>query len=255
MHFGVCANPADSSWIKEAGADFIEALVQPFLRPADAHWQPPVPRDQLAVPLVAYNTLFPADLRITGPGVDPMRIKGYVARACRRAHEMHSSIIVFGSGPARKYPDDWPRAKAEEQLIDAMRIIGPLAKSFGIVVVMEPLNRGESNILNSVAEGLSLLRRAKAPGLKVLCDYYHLALEHEPLENLDDTRGLLAHVHIAEPEGRTPPRPGLTDFRPFFAKLKQIGYDARIAVECNWQDMKTQLAPTLEYLRQEWAAA
>jgi sugar phosphate isomerase/epimerase len=184
-----------------------------------------------------------------------LKIKAYAARAFKRARELGSLIIVFGSGAARMVPDGWPREKAEEQLVEVIRLIGPLARAQAMTLALEPLNRGESNILNSVAEGLEFMRRAKAAGVTILCDYYHLALEKEPLENLDAAKGLLSHVHIAEPEGRTPPRPGMTDFRPFFRKLKDIGYNARIAIECNWQSIQKELAPSLAFLRRQWAEA
>ena len=255
MQFGVCANPEDSAWIRQAGADFIEGHVQNFLKPMDEAWQPSVPRAALALPLAAYNCLFPADLRITGPGVDLACVKAYAERACNRARDMGSSIIVFGSGGARKVPDGWPRDLAEHQLVDAMQVVGPVAQAAGITIAMEHLNRGESNILNSLDEGLEYIRQASAPGISILCDLYHFAVEKEPMEGLVRTRGLLTHVHIAEPNGRVAPAPGMTDYRPFFRTLQSIGYQARISIECGWKDIKAQLAPTLEFLRKEWKAA
>lgn len=255
MQFGVCADPADSAWIPSAGADFIEGHVQAFLKPADEAWTPPVAPEALPLPLAAYNCFLPGDLKVTGPDADTKRLAAYAKRAFARARQMGSSVIVFGSGAARMIPAKWPREKAEDQLVEAMRVVGPLAKTEGITVTMEPLNRGETNILNSVADGLYFIRRAEAEGITVLCDFYHLALEEEPLENLDAAKGILSHVHIAEPVGRAAPGPNMTDYKPFFAKLKGIGYDARISIECTWDDMKSQLAPSLAFLRQEWEAA
>jgi len=60
---------------------------------------------------------------------------------------------------------------------------------------------------------------------------------------------------VADPLGRIAPHPGGTNLRPFFAKLKAIGYDKRISLECSWEDLKKQLRPTLEFLRSEWEAA
>ncbi|MCX5682889.1 MAG: TIM barrel protein, partial [Planctomycetota bacterium] len=155
----------------------------------------------------------------------------------------------------RNIPDGWPREKAEEQLVEAMRIIGPLARMAALTIAMEPLHKGESNLLNSVTEGMDYLRRARAAGVSILADFYHMALENEPMEALDGTARLLSHVHIAEPQGRIAPRPGGTSLRPFFAKLKAVGYDKRISLECSWEDLKKQLAPTLKYVRAEWEAA
>ena len=255
MQFGVCAGPEDAAWVKEAGAEFLEAHVQNFLRPMVETWQPSVARADLPLPIAGYNCFFPNDVRVTGPGADLSAAEAYARRACERAAGMGSDFIVFGSGGARKAPDGWPREKAHEQIVACLRAIGPIAAEAGVTIAMEPLNRGETNVLNEVPETLRAVRRADAPGVAVLCDLFHFSLENEPLEHLDACRGLLAHVHIAEPQRRVPPGPGMSDYRPFFAKLKAIGYDRRISIECLWDDMKAELAPSLAFLRAEWAAA
>jgi len=255
MQFGVCTPAANSAIVQAAGADFTEGHVQQFLRPADALWQKPLDPKTLPVPIAAYNCLLPGDLKVTGPAVDLLKIKAYMARACKRCRETASSVLVFGSGAARSIPDGWPRDKAEEQFVEVMRLMAPLAREAGITISLEPLNRRESNILNSVAEGLDYLRRARVAGITILCDFYHMAVENEPLDAIGQTGRLLSHVHMAEPKGRVAPRPGGADLRPFFAALKSIGYGRRISLECSWEDLATQLGPTLEYLRAEWAAA
>jgi len=255
MESGVCTGPENADICYAAGADFIECHAQNFLRPADPLWQKPFEPRALPLPIAAYNCFLPADLKITGPSVDANRIKAYAAQACKRAKEMNSSVIVLGSGGARNVPDGWPRDKAEEQLIEVIRMLGPLARMSSLTIALEPLNTGESNILNCITVGMNYLRRARTAGVSILADFYHMALEEEPLDALDEAGRLLSHVHIAEPKGRIAPRPGGTNLRPFFAKLKAIGYDKRISLECSWEDLKKQLRPTLDFLRSEWEAA
>jgi sugar phosphate isomerase/epimerase len=255
MQFGVCTGPENAGLAKAAGADFLEGHLQNVLRPMDDSWAPPVAPKALPLPLAAYNCFLPGDIKVTGPSADLARLRAYTERACNRARELGSAVIVFGSGGARNFPAGWLREKAEEQLVEAMRVVGPVAHAAGVTIVMEPLNKAESNILNTVPEGVALLGRAKVPGLAMLCDFFHMAVDKEPLEDLDAAKGLLAHVHIAEPAGRIAPAPGMTDYRPFLRKLKELGYDGRISLECGWKDLKTQLAPSLEFLRREWQAA
>ena len=254
MQLGVCASPENVPWIKDAGADYLEANVQTVLAPMDKARRPPDPA-ALALPIAAYNCFLPGDLRVTGPDVDLGRLLAYGRRAFERAGRMGSTIIVFGSGDARRIPDGWPRARAEEQFIEALRLLGPLAHSSGIVLALEPLRQAETNFINTFAEGLGILRRAAAPGVAMLVDLYHLAAENEPLAHLDEARGLLVHVHLAEPDGRGPPGPGKSDFRPFLAELKSLGYDARLSLECGWKDVRTELGPALDFLRDQWSRA
>jgi len=255
MQFGVCAAPEDAGWMKAAGADYVEGHVQNFLRPMDSEWQPPIARSALALPMPAYNCFLPGDLKVTGPDVDLGRLAAYAARACRRAAAMGSTIIVFGSAGARNVPDGWPRDRAEEQIVAAMRVVGPVAHAAGITIAIEPLNRGESNIMNSTAEGLEYLRRAGASGLAILFDLYHFLVEKESPEAIALLKGMLVHTHVAEPAGRAPPQPGMTDLVPYFAALKAIGFDGRMSIECNWKDSRSELGPALAFLRKEWAAA
>ena len=254
MQFGACASLDDAPWIKDAGADFLEANVQTVLAPMDKARRPPDPA-ALTLPIAAYNCFLPGDLRVTGPDADRAHLATYAERACRRARSSGASVIVFGSGAARKVPDGWPRERAEEQFVEAMRLTGRAAAAAGITIAMEPLCRAETNILNSLSEGLALLDRARAPGLAILCDLYHLAAEQEPLADLDAAAGRIAHIHVGDPVDHGPPRPGGTACREFFAKLKAIGYDGRVSLECGWSDMRKELAPTLEFLRREWRAA
>ncbi|HUS46370.1 MAG TPA: sugar phosphate isomerase/epimerase family protein [Phycisphaerae bacterium] len=255
VRFGVCIGIEQVNLAEQAGADYIEAGVQSLLRPLDESWNPPVDPAALPLPVCALNVFLPSDLKVTGPEADLERLETYAGRAFRRARCMGASVIAFGAGGARNVPPGWPRESGEEQLVEAMRLIGPLAQAEGITVAMEPLRRAETNILNSVAEGLELIARAGTPGIAILCDFYHMAQENEPLEHLNEAADLLVHGHMADPETRGPPGPGEVNYRPFFAKLKEIGYGGRISLECQWNEVKSQLGPTLKFLRREWEAA
>jgi sugar phosphate isomerase/epimerase len=255
MQFGMCGAPEEAAWMKAAGADYVEGNVQNFLKPATAQWQPPIARAALALPMPSYNYFLPADLKVTGPNVDLARLAAYATRACSRAREMGSSIIVFGSAGARNAPAGWSREKADEQLVEAMRVVGPIAREAGITIAMEPTNRGESNMLNTTEEALKFLGWADAPGLAMVLDIYHFLIEKEPLDAIDRLKGAVVHAHVADPARRAPPGPTFTALRPCLARLKAIGYDGRMSIECTWKDAKTELAPALDFLRKEWAAA
>ncbi len=255
MQFGVCAQPEDADRVKTAGADFIETWVQPVLKPQEATWTPPVDPQALPLPIPGYNSFFPGELKITGPEADLERITAHARRAFERARALGSEFIVFGSGKARMIPEGFPRQEAEAQFVACLEAIAPLGAAQGVRVILEPLNRGESNILNTVTEGLGYIERANAANLAVLVDWFHMARDNVPMADLDGCAAHLKHVHVAEPEGRISPRPGMTNVRSFLAKLKALGYDRRISIECQWEDLDAELGPSLAYLRQEWAAA
>ncbi len=253
MRFGVCAAPQEADWIAETGADFIEGGVQPVLAPRQADWAPPVAPARLPLPVAAFNGFFPRELKLTGPKADLEAVTTYAGRAFERAARMGAKVVALGSGGARQVADGWPRDRAEEQLVEVLQATGPLAREAGVTIALEPLRKAESNVLNTVEEALELVEAADAPGVAVLADFFHLSVEGEPLEHLAAAGERLVHVHVSDPEDRGPPGPGGADYGPLMATLKAIGYAGRISLECRWEDMRRELGPALEFLRDQWS--
>jgi sugar phosphate isomerase/epimerase len=232
--FGIVTSIDHSAAVKAAGWDFVEELVQQYLQAAesDADWPGPrrLARAVLAVP--ASNALLPPELKVCGPGADPGRLRDYVATILRRAEQVGMKTIVFGSGAARTVPDGFDREKARWQIVGFVSVAADLAARHGVTIVAEPLNRGECNIINSVAEALGYVKELNHPSFQCLVDSYHMWLEDEPLENLRKAMPWIRHVHLADTEGRAPSgESGKHDYVSFFRVLKQAGYDRMIAVE------------------------
>jgi sugar phosphate isomerase/epimerase len=70
--------------------------------------------------------------------VDAARIARYAETAFRRASEAGVEIVVFGSGGARTAPEGYPKKKAIEDFVIALRKVGALAEGHGVSVVVEP---------------------------------------------------------------------------------------------------------------------
>src|SRR5207237_9062708 len=140
--------------------------------------------------------------KITGPEANMERLRDYMTRVTRRASKVGTKILVFGSAGARQIPDGFDRGKAKEQIIAFAKMSAELAGKHGVTIVAEPLNRKESNVINSVAEGMEHVSAVNHPNFKCLVDSYHFWLEQEPLENLRNAMPHIAHVHLADTEGR-----------------------------------------------------
>lgn len=180
----------------------------------------------------ACNNFFPGTLRLTGFDVDRAKIEKYLVDVIDRAEQLGAKTIVFGSGKAKNVPEGFSRDKAWKQLVDLLRDIDEAVKMKGITIAIEPLNRHECNIINTVAEGLELVGDVGRKNVKVLVDYYHLAVEKENPDILLRTAGHLQHVHFARPEGRVfPHSQDDEDYTLFFRLLRQTGYNGRISIE------------------------
>ena len=259
MQIGFCTDPATLASLPfRPDCEFIEGHVVNFLVPEspDAEFAPRVEAVKTsALPMPAANVLLPASLKCVGPDVDEARLERYAQTVFRRARQLNLSRIVFGSAGARMIPQGFPATKAFEQYVNLLRRFGPLAEANGVMLVVEPLNRGECNLVNTVLEGAEAVRRANHPAVKLLVDIFHMLRNGESPEDIVKVGPLVRHAHVAENKDRAAPGTHGDDFRPFFRALHQTGYNDRLALEPTWTDLPRQLAPALAALRTQLADA
>ena len=95
-----------------------------------------------------------------------------------------AKIMVFGSGAARKVPEGFQYQKARRQIKDFLAVCNSYCETYDLYIAIEPLNKSESNILNTFKEAAELQKEVNLPRIKLLVDAYHFAAESEPVENL-----------------------------------------------------------------------
>lgn len=257
MEIGICAHPKDTAGLSLEAFDFIEVNVQSFLAPEkkDSDFQPHLDAAGRAIkPVKTANCFLPGDLKCVGPGIDHGRLRRHAERAFSRAKRTGIEIIVFGSGAARSVPGGYSQEHALEDFAGVLREIGPIARRCGVTLVIEPLNKLECNFINLLAEGAEAVERCDHPNVRLLADAYHMMKEGESASEIMRFGHLLRHVHLAELAGRCFPGKSREDFRPFFQMLRQAGYTGRVALECGWDDIRTDLAVSTRYLREQMAA-
>lgn len=255
MRLGWCAPLRDAPLLERLGYAFIKAPLAPLgLEDAGTFAATRKAVAASLLPASAFNTLFPKDIRVVGPDVDARRVRGYLARAAELTGEAGAEVVVFGSGWARNAPDGWERARAEGQLTEALSWCADALEGTGCTLAIEPLNRKESNIINSVAEGVDFAERVNRPEIRVLADFYHMDEEQEPLEALKAHRDWLAHIHVAD-AGRRNPGTGSYDYDRFFGHLRAIGYAGMISAECTVEDPEADMRHSLAFMRRRWADA
>lgn len=251
MRFGVCAGRDKAALLAAAGYDYIELGAAAELVPGENEETWSAKRsllDQMPLRPEAFNLFVPGSLRIVGPDVDSARLERYVQTTLSRAAQVGGKVIVFGSGGARRIPDGFAREPAERQIVAFLGYCAEASDRTGVTVVVEPLNKGESNIINSVAEGADFVRRVGRGGVRNLADTYHMEKDDELLSAITENADVLAHVHTAD-TGRFAPATGAYDHVAFFAALQAAGYDSRVSIECTWRDFDAEIGPALAHLR------
>ncbi len=265
MRFGCCGNPLEAQAIKQAGFDFVEANIQSLLQGNvdDAAWDAQAPDpDALPLPIEAANCLVPGNMPIIGAQRDFAALTTYMQRVAKRAKRMGMRRLVFGSGGARKRPDGVDDLTARQHIEEFARMAGDACAEHDVMIVIEHLNKGETNTLNSLVDALDLCDRLNHPAVQMLVDSYHYGLEEETDNDLLALDSSLMHVHVAEPADRL--QPGghgddankAFDFVHFFHLLRKLGYDDRISIEAKWTRPVSEIgAETLGFLREAWAAS
>jgi sugar phosphate isomerase/epimerase len=201
-----------------------------------------------AIPAETFAFLLPRDMKVVGPSVDLSAVRRWVSTAFERANSLGGRIIVVGSGDARRIPAGFSKERARSQFISFLVEAVELASKAGLTLALEPLNRTESNMINSLDDALALVRSLSLPNLGVVGDVYHMHLEDEPVWHLAEARADLRHVQLAD-VGRVPPGEGNLDFPTIFTYLSAIPYTGGLALECSFTRFRDQAPLSLDYVR------
>ena len=251
VQVGYCSTLKSIDAARAAGFDYLELGTSEIAALTDDEFEKAVAHiKELGLPVPVTNLFLPAALKVTGPQTNRDEQMAYVKKAFARLSRLGTGIVVFGSGGARRVPDGFPKEDAFKQLVEFGKRIAPEARAQGLTIAIEPLRREETNIINSAAEGLELVQAVADPNFQLMVDFYHLASEKEDPEIVVRAREHIRHLHMANPQGRVFPLAwDEYDYAPFFAKLREIGYDKRISVEASARDFASEAPQAIALLR------
>lgn len=251
--FGWCLPIEHAGELKEHGFDYIECTLAPLLTKDEESFKKALPLYiNSPLPVKAWNVLFPREIKVVGPEFNEEVIKKYIHRAVDTMQQVGSSVFVFGSGGSRNVPDGWDRGRAEEQLLTVLDWFADELDGTKLTLVIEPLNTKETNIVNSVNEGVHLAKQINRTPIRVLADFYHMDEEQEPLETIVANKDWLSHIHVAD-TGRLAPATGHYPYEKFVAQLKAANYTGLVSAECTLKDRDKELPQALEFLKRHWA--
>ena len=253
MRFGICCGTDKIGMVGDAGYDYVELALN---RLDSSKEGVRAVRDSLAnagIGADVCNCFFPSDIPLYG---DEKRIREYAKERLAAAGEIGVGLAVFGCGRLRATPSGMTKAEAEDRLLHLLGILGDIGRDSGVRIVIEPLCRIETDLINTVPEGLAFCRRLGHPNVGCLLDFFHFWKEGETLEELDGfAPEKPAHVHLARanPDRMYPTDDDLDTLKIWFRKLKELGYDDRISLECIWYDQFDEvIRDTARIVRSAW---
>jgi sugar phosphate isomerase/epimerase len=254
VKIGYCAPIEKAETIREIGYDFIEAklLSYPLLdRATLAAAKVAVSRSSL--PILAFGSFFPYDMRLVGPTVDERSVKDYLARAADLTSAAGASVAALGSAWSRNVPPGWDRSRAQAQLLEAYSWAADAFAGSGVTLAIEPQNRKETNIILGIEEAVGYAAQVDSPVLKVMADFYHMDEEGESLQHLRMYADWIVHIQLAD-TGRKHPGTGSYDYDTFFGHLKEGGYTGAISIEIADEISPPEMRHSYEFLRRYWPA-
>lgn len=259
MRFGVCCGIDNEEKVKiavESGFDYIECGFQMFANATEEQLAEWIEREKkYGILCEATNCFLPNSLPVTGEKVDYDALREFVARGMKNAARMGVKAVVFGSSGARSIPEGYSYAKAVAQMGYFLReIASPEAEKYGITVVTEPLQKAETNMINTVKEGVMLAVLAGKDNIKGLADLFHMEQCGDTAEDLRLLAGSIFHAHISNPVGREgkkriyPASLDEFDYKTFVDVLEEGGCE-RCSVEADCFDFATDAPIAINVLK------
>ena len=136
--------------------------------------------------------------------------------------------VIFSALGKYKFP---PTKKARDNAVAALKRLAIAAQAKGITLGLEPVNRYESNLLNTGSQALEMIKDIGEPNVVVHLDIYHMNIEEQDLVSpVLEAGNKLGYVHIGASH-RGPLGTGNIDFDSFFGALAKIGYKGTITFE------------------------
>lgn len=146
--------------------------------------------------------------------------------------------------------DGVSESQALEWMFDSFKTCVEIAGEEGVRIAFEPLNRYETQLLNTAKEGLELIDRVGADNLGLLLDTFHMNIEESSIEESIKTCGdRIFHFHVAD-SNRWYPGAGHLDFRGILEALYSTGYSGFVSGEfLAVPDADVAAQKALHYLR------
>ena len=255
MKFGACCDIDKLPLLQKYGYHYIEMNFSNIALAEEEEFERIYEQiGQYEIFAESYNGFFRPDVNLN-TNIDYDAIKKYAEKGFARAYKLGGKVAVLGSGTARRIPDGYDRNTATEQFTKVLNICGEVAAKYSMQIAIEPLRYSETNFINTVAEGIDICRLAGNEHVKCLVDFFHVYMNGESLDAIQNSDNMIIHTHIARPNAdrRIPTIVDREICSQWANALKSIGYNGRISLEGSYYpDFETALQtvqPILDLFR------
>ncbi len=184
---------------------------------------------------------FPPSRDLRGTPAQQRAAVQYMKRLVETADVLGTSIVAgplySATGRAEAYTTR-ERKQQWKQVRTHLKTICAHAEDGGKTICMEPLNRFETDFMNTVEQGLQMIAEVKSPALKLLLDTFHMNIEEKnPAASLRLADAHIGHFHASASDRGTPGNDHV-DWQAVADALKDAGYQGSVVIESFTQDVK-----------------
>lgn len=128
--------------------------------------------------------------------------------------------------------------KQWETVVGHLRHLSEYAGERDVSLAIEPINRYETDFINTAAQARQLVKDVGDDACRVLLDSYHMNIEEkDPAEAILHTGDRLAHFHACGSD-RGAPGGDEINWQKIVAALKKINYEGTLVIESFTRDVK-----------------
>lgn len=143
-----------------------------------------------------------------------------------------------------------PRSPEQDRdvLLTELADLGAYAASVGSIVLLEPLNRYEDHMVNTLADAASLVRELGLASVRVMADTFHMNIEEaDPARALREAARWVGLIQLGD-SSRLEPGSGHVDWPAYVAALTDVDYDGWLAMECGLSGPAAEVLPRVPSL-------
>jgi sugar phosphate isomerase/epimerase len=143
-----------------------------------------------------------------------------------------------------------PRSDEESRsmLVASLKELGGHGEEVGAKVFLEPLNRYEDYLVNTLEDAVSIVEEVGSSAVTVIADTFHMSIEETDIGAAIRAAGAhIEHVQLGDSD-RLEPGHGHYDWPETLRALESIHYDGWLAMECRLSGPPSEVLPRVAAL-------
>lgn len=177
--------------------------------------------------------LFNEDRDLTKPLNESENARRYVRDSIDLAVEMGAKVLIVVPSPVGRtsIPAQLSYERAWDNAVINLKDISKYAEDSGVTLAIEPINRYETYLVNTIEQASRMARQADSKAIAIMADAFHMSIEEANVAaSVVRAGALVRHVHIAD-SNRAAAGMGHTDFSSLLNALDEIGYSGTLTME------------------------